>query len=68
MTYPIYGITKDNAEVKEKLIKNILKESLSIKCIGENWAVIILDDVELDIIFDQIDATKIIRISDGGDT
>ena len=68
MTYPIYGITKDNAEVKEKLIKNILKESLSIKCIGENWAVIILDDVELDVVFDQIDATKIIRISDGGDS
>ena len=68
MTYPIYGITKDNAEIKEKMIKNILKESLSIKCIGENWAVVILDDVELDVVFDQIDATKIIRISDGGDS
>ena len=68
MTYPIYGITKANAEVKEKLIKAILKESLSIKCIGENWAVVILDGVELDVAFDQLEATKIVRISDGGDS
>ena len=67
MTYPIYGITKPNAEVKERLINFILKEPI-IKCIGENWAVVILDDVELDVVFDQIDATKIIRISDGGDS
>ena len=68
MLYPIYDITKSNAEVKENLIKTILKEPITIKCIGENWAVVILDDVELDVVFDQIDATKIIRISDGGDT
>ncbi len=68
MTYPIYGITKDNAEVKEKLIKAILKESLAIKCIGENWAVVVLDGIELDVGFDQFEATKIIRISDGGDS
>jgi len=68
MTYPIYGITKANAEVKEKLIKAILKEPLTIKCIGENWAVVILDEVELDVVFDQVEATKIIRISDGGDS
>ncbi len=68
MTYPIYGITKSNAEVKETLIKTILKEPLVIKCIGENWAVVILNGVELDVIFDQIEATKIVRISDGGDS
>ncbi len=68
MTYPIYGITKSNAEVKETLIKTILKEPLAIKCIGENWAVVILNGVDLDVIFDQIEATKIVRISDGGDS
>lgn len=68
MTYPIYGITKSNAEVKETLIKTILKEPFDIKCIGENWAVVILNGVELDVIFDQIEATKIVRISDGGDS
>jgi hypothetical protein len=67
MTYPIYNITKLNAEVKERLINSILKEPI-IKCIGENWAVVILDGVELDVLFDQVEATKIIRISDGGDT
>ena len=68
MIYPIYNITKSNAEVKEKLIKTILKEPITIKCIGENWAVVILDGVELDVVFDQIEATKIVRISDGGDS
>ena len=34
MTYPIYNITKLNAEVKERLINSILKEPI-IKCIGE---------------------------------
>jgi hypothetical protein len=67
MTYPIYNITKLNAEVKERLINSILKEPI-IKCIGENWAVVIHDGVELDVLFDQVEATKIIRISDGGDT
>jgi hypothetical protein len=67
MTYPTHGITKANAEVKEKLINSILKEPI-IKRIGENWAVVILDGVELDVVFDQVEATKIIRISDGGDT
>jgi hypothetical protein len=68
MTYPIYGIAESNAEVKETLIKAILKEPLVIKCIGENWAVVILNGVELDVVFDQIESSKIMRISDGGDS
>jgi hypothetical protein len=68
MNYPIYGITESNAQIKETLIKTILREPLTVKCIGENWAVVILDGVELDVVFDQIEATKIIRISDGGDS
>lgn len=63
MTYNIYGITKANAAVKADLIRKAWLGLERIKYIAEYWAVVTVDGMELEVGFDDIDATAIVSVT-----
>lgn len=63
MTYPIYGITRENADVKEALIKQHFGDELvRIKYIGEYWAVVVTTFADAEVGFGKKNATEISRV------
>ena len=64
MDYKIYGVTAKNAAHKAALIAERIKEPHTIHYIGEYWARVDIEDAELAIGFDFIEATAITEVEE----
>lgn len=64
MTYDTYGITKANGAVKADLIQAAVDGLETIRYIAEYWAVVIANGLELEVGFDQMNATAIVSVQE----